>query len=216
MEGGMSFRFGSPQTLERYNTVISDGYVITNQKCVIRVQDVTRNECYGEIVVTPYTPIIRDNTKSDIIVPGQTVTWGFKGGTPPFTWNIIGNNLILNPNTSPLQALQMENIQKQKIELFKIAANMGENGNSMITAFATVQGLNSNDVFTEFRNFCSKAAGEIPVSKMNNFISKDVPYLSDKDTISITRLATYLADHGVQNHLAYIPSHVKTPNIYQP
>lgn len=130
---------------------------------------------------------------------------------------LIPGGVIINPNTTPLQSLKLETINKQKMNIFAIAANMGENGNSMVSAFATIQGLNINDVFAEYRAYCSKATGEIPqAAKMNNFNSKEYPYLSDKDTISITRLATYLADHGVQNHLAYIPSHVKTPNIYQP
>ncbi len=139
------------------------------------------------------------------------------GGVANEQQQLIPGGVVINPNTTPLQSLKLETINKQKMNIFAIAANMGENGNSMVSAFATIQGLNINDVFAEYRAYCSKAAGEIPqAAKMNNFNSKEYPYLSDRDTISITRLATYLADHGVQNHLAYIPSHVKTPNIYQP
>ena len=100
VEGGMSFRFGAVQTLERFNTIIADGYVVTNQKCVVRVQDVTRNECYGELVVTPHSQVVRDKTNIETIVPGQNVVWNIKNGTPPFTWNITGTGFSLQNTVS--------------------------------------------------------------------------------------------------------------------
>lgn len=125
----------------------------------------------------------------------------------------VGTQVVVNPGTTPLQALAMEKLSKEKEQIFQIAAGMGgEKANIMLTGYATANSINTSVLFEEFRLFCMKPFHAEEIKREEEFIDKELPFLSKANKVSFNKLAVFLSN----NYFAYrtLKSPKDVENIY--
>jgi len=85
------FTINTEPTMERYNVLKIGSDILLNTKCIIKVEDRTKNYCYGDVTIVGVYPVIRDVLNVEVVSPDSFIQVYIKNGQPPFRWEILNN-----------------------------------------------------------------------------------------------------------------------------